>query len=231
MNVSLPIDAQLPGILQALEKRGALVLVAEPGAGKTTRVPRALLALPWAKTGEILVLEPRRLATRLAAKRVAEEMNEPIGKTVGYTVRFDDVGSKETRLRFITEAVLTRRLVQDPTLKGVSCVVLDELHERSLHADVALAFVRKLRRTTRPDLRVVAMSATLDASRIAAFLDAEVTHVSGRPYQVEIEHLEARDERPLEDQVRASVRKLLQTDLQGHVLVFLPGAAEIRRRP
>ncbi len=229
VNVSLPIDAQLPGILQALDKRGALVLVAEPGAGKTTRVPRALLSLPWAKAGEILVLEPRRLATRLAAKRVAEEMNEPLGKTVGYTVRFEDVGGKETRLRFITEAVLTRRLVQDPTLKGVSCVVLDELHERSLHADVALAFVRKLRRTTRPDLRVVAMSATLDASRIAAFLDAEVTSVSGRPYQVEIEHLEARDERPLEDQVRAAVRKLLQADLQGHVLVFLPGAAEIRR--
>jgi len=229
VNVSLPIDAQLPGILQALDKRGALVLVAEPGAGKTTRVPRALLALPWAKTGEILVLEPRRLAARLAAKRVAEEMNEPIGKTVGYTVRFDDVGGKETRLRFITEAVLTRRLVQDPMLKGVCCVVLDELHERSLHADVALAFVRKLRRTTRPDLRVVAMSATLDASRIAAFLEAEVMSVSGRPYQVEIEHLEARDERPLEDQVRAAVRKLLQATVQGHVLVFLPGAAEIRR--
>ena len=233
MNVSLPIDAQLPGILEALEKRGALVLVAEPGAGKTTRVPRALLSLSWARTGEILVLEPRRLATRLAAKRVAEEMNEPLGKTVGYTVRFDDVGSRETRLRFITEAVLTRRLVQDPTLRGVSCVVLDELHERSLHADVALAFVRKLRRTTRPDLRVVAMSATLDASRIAAFLEAEVVSVSGRPYQVEIEHLEARDERPLEDQVRASVRKLLQTELlqatKGHILVFLPGAAEIRR--
>lgn len=231
MNVALPIDARLPEIVGQIRDRGALVLVAEPGAGKTTRAPRALLETELAAKGEILVLEPRRLATRLAAARVAEELGEPLGKRVGYTIRFDDVGGRDTRLRFVTEAVLTRRLVRDPELRGVSCVVLDELHERSLHADLALAFVKRLRETTRPDLRVLAMSATIDADRFASFLGCEVVSVSGRPYDVTIEHLEQKDDRPLEEQVRAAVRRLLlaSPSLDGHVLVFLPGAAEIRR--
>jgi len=231
VNVTLPIDARLPEIVSAIEKRGALVLVAEPGAGKTTRAPRALLEAGLAKDGEILVLEPRRLATRLAAARVAEELDEPLGKRVGYTIRFDDVGGKDTRLRFVTEAVLTRRLVRDPELRGVSCVVLDELHERSLHADLALAFVRRLRAGKRPDLKVLAMSATIDAERFASFLDAEAISVAGRRFDVAIEHLEQRDERPIEEQVRAAVRRLVLAPegLLGHVLVFLPGAAEIRR--
>ncbi|MBX7191552.1 MAG: ATP-dependent helicase HrpB [Sandaracinaceae bacterium] len=234
MTLALPIDPRLPEIVARVRDRGALVLVAEPGAGKTTRAPRALLESELASRGEILVLEPRRLATRLSAARVAEELGEPLGKRVGYTIRFDDVGGKDTRLRFVTEAVLTRRLVRDPELRGVSCVVLDELHERSLHADLALAFVKRLRETTRPDLRVLAMSATIDAARFAAFLGCEVLSVSGRPYDVAIEHLEQRDERPIEEQVRAAVRRIVLSSaangvLDGHVLVFLPGAAEIRR--
>ncbi|GAB4204616.1 MAG: ATP-dependent helicase HrpB [Sandaracinaceae bacterium] len=235
MNVSLPIDARLPEIVSAVRDRGALVLVAEPGAGKTTRAPRALLEHGLAEPGEILVLEPRRLATRLAAARVAEELGEKLGQRVGYTIRFEDVGGKDTRLRFVTEAVLTRRLVRDPELRGVSCVVLDELHERSLHADLALAFVRRLRETARPDLKVLAMSATIDAERFAGFLGADVIAVSGRRFDVAIEHLPQKDDRPLEDQVRAAVRRLVlasgpgETPLDGHVLVFLPGAAEIRR--
>lgn len=230
MSVPLPIDPRLPEIVAAVASRGALVLVAEPGAGKTTRAPRALLEAGLARDGEILVLEPRRLATRLAAARVAEELGEELGRRVGYTIRFDDVGGRDTRLRFVTEAVLTRRLVRDPALKGVSCVVLDELHERSLHADLALAFVRKLRKESRPDLKVLAMSATIDAERFAGFLEAEVISVAGRRFDVAIEHLEQRDDRPLEDQVRAAVRRLvLAGELDGHVLVFLPGAAEIRR--
>ncbi len=231
MNVALPIDPRLPEIVGHVRDRGALVLVAEPGAGKTTRAPRALLETELSKAGEILVLEPRRLATRLAAARVAEELGEPLGKRVGYTIRFDDVGGKDTRLRFVTEAVLTRRLVRDPELRGVSCVVLDELHERSLHADLALAFVKRLRGATRPDLRVLAMSATIDADRFASFLGCEVVSVSGRPYDVAIEHLEQKDDRPIEEQVRAAVRRLVLATpaMDGHVLVFLPGAAEIRR--
>jgi ATP-dependent helicase HrpB len=239
-NVALPIDPRLPEIVAAVRDRGALVLVAEPGAGKTTRAPRALLESELSSRGEILVLEPRRLATRLSAARVAEELGEPLGKRVGYTIRFDDVGGKDTRLRFVTEAVLTRRLVRDPELRGVSCVVLDELHERSLHADLALAFVKRLRETTRPDLRVLAMSATIDAERFARFLGCEVLSVSGRPFDVAIEHLEQKDDRPIEDQVRAAVRRVVLASstgsaqasgapAEGHVLVFLPGAAEIRR--
>ncbi len=233
----LPIDPELPEIVRRVRERGALVLVAEPGAGKTTRAPRALLESPLASEGEIIVLEPRRLATRMAASRVAEELGEPLGERVGYTIRFDDVRGPKTRLRFVTEAVLTRRLVEDPALEGVSCVVLDELHERSLHADLALALVARLRRERRPDLRLLAMSATLDAERVAGFLGADVLHVAGRPFDVAIEHLEAKDARPLEVQVRAAVRRLLLSDegrgeasgSPGHVLVFLPGAAEIRR--
>jgi ATP-dependent helicase HrpB len=221
------------GTRSPLHAATKLVLVAEPGAGKTTRAPRALLESELSSRGEILVLEPRRLATRLSAARVAEELGEPLGKRVGYTIRFDDVGGKDTRLRFVTEAVLTRRLVRDPELRGVSCVVLDELHERSLHADLALAFVKRLRETTRPDLRVLAMSATIDAERFARFLGCEVLSVSGRPFDVAIEHLEQKDDRPIEDQVRAAVRRVVLAqsgpEAAGHVLVFLPGAAEIRR--
>jgi ATP-dependent helicase HrpB len=230
VSVELPIDPRLPEIVSAVSSRGALVLVAEPGAGKTTRAPRALLEAGLARDGEILVLEPRRLATRLAAARVAEELGEKLGQRVGYTIRFDDVGGRDTRLRFVTEAVLTRRLVRDPELRGVSCVVLDELHERSLHADLALAFVRRLRKESRPDLKVLAMSATIDAERFAGFLEADVISVAGRRFDVTIEHLEQRDERPLEEQVRAALRRLvLAGELDGHALVFLPGAAEIRR--
>jgi ATP-dependent helicase HrpB len=235
VNVSLPIDARLPEIVSAVRDRGALVLVAEPGAGKTTRAPRALLEHGLAEGGEILVLEPRRLAARLAAARVAEELGEKLGQRVGYTIRFEDVGGPATRLRFVTEAVVTRRLVRDPELRGVSCLVLDELHERSLHADLALAFARRLRETARPDLKVLAMSATIDAERFASFLGADVISVSGRRYEVAVEHLPQKDDRPLEDQVRTAVRRLVlasgpgEPPLDGHVLVFLPGAAEIRR--
>lgn len=227
----LPIDPHLDAIVATARDRGALVVVAEPGAGKTTRVPRALLESVIAVRGEILVLEPRRLAARMAASRVAEELGEPLGERVGYTVRFDDVGGPRTRLRFVTEAVLTRRAMRDPDLSGVSCVVLDEIHERSLHADLALALVARLRASRRPDLAVVAMSATLEAERLARFLGAETISVPGRRFPVEIEHAAHRDERPLEERVRAAVRRLVLADggLDGHVLVFLPGAAEIRR--
>lgn len=227
----LPIDPRLPAIVGAVETHGAVVLVAEPGAGKTTRAPRALLEAPWlARTGgEILVLEPRRLAARMSALRVAEELGEPIGRRVGYQVRFEDVSGPETRLRFITEGILTRRLGRDPELRGVAAIVLDELHERSIHADLALAWIARLRRTKRPDLRLVAMSATIDASRFASFLDAPVIDVPGRKYDVAIEYAPRDLDRPLEQAVRSAVVRALASGLDGHVLVFLPGAAEIRR--
>src|SRR4051812_30211723 len=180
--------------------------------------------------GGVVVLEPRRIAARMAARRVAEERGERPGETVGYQVRFEEVASARTRLRFLTEGVLTRRLLADPTLRGVGCVVLDEFHERHLQADLALALLRRLQRTARPDLRVVAMSATLDAAPVARYLeDCAVLRSEGRRFEVRVEHAARHDERPLEVQVEAAVRRLVAEDLDGHVLVFLPGAAAIRR--
>src|SRR5260221_6174868 len=176
----LPSDPLLPEIVASLRRHPTLVIEAPPGAGKTTGVPRAMLDSGFADRGEIVVLEPRRLAARLAARRVAEELGESVGATVGYQVRFEDVSSARTRVRFVTEGVLGRRLLASPELGGVAAVVLDEVHERHLQADVALALVERLRRTSRPDLRVVAMSATLAAGPLAAHLDAPVLRSEGR---------------------------------------------------
>jgi ATP-dependent helicase HrpB len=227
---NLPIDPLLPEVVAALRAREALVLEAPPGAGKTTRVPAALLDSGLAGDKEIVVLQPRRLATRLAAARVAEERGERLGGTVGYQVRFEDVSSKATRLRFVTEGLLTRRLVGDPLLRDVGVVVLDEFHERHLAGDLALAMVRRLQLGPRPKLKLVVMSATLDAAPIAAWLgDAPTLRSEGRRFDVALEHLEREDERPLDQQVLAALKRLVQQGLDGHVLVFLPGASEIRR--
>jgi ATP-dependent helicase HrpB len=227
---SLPVDSILPEITEALRRSPNLVLEAPPGAGKTTRVPPALLDQGLAGEGEICVLEPRRLAARLAARRVAEERGERLGETVGYQVRFDNISGPRTRLRFVTEGVLTRRLLSDPQLSKVSVVVLDEFHERHLQADLTLALLRRLQRESRPSLRIVAMSATLDAAPIAQFLDqCTVLRSAGRRFDVLIKHLPREDERPLAMQVESALRGLLADGLHGDVLVFLPGAAEIRR--
>jgi ATP-dependent helicase HrpB len=226
---SLPIDALLPEVVERLRRAPSLVIEAPPGAGKTTRVPPALLDAGLAEAGDVLVLEPRRIAARMAARRVAEERGETVGETIGYQVRFEDVSSARTRLRFLTEGVLTRRLLADPQLSGVACVVLDEFHERHLQADLALALLRRLQRTRRPDLKVVAMSATLDAAPVAGYLGCDALRSEGRRFDVSIEHSARHDERPLELQVEAAVRRLVSEGLDGDVLVFLPGAASIRR--
>jgi ATP-dependent helicase HrpB len=227
--IALPIDPLLPAIVQSLRETPTLVLEAPPGAGKTTRVPRALLDAGFAERGEILVLEPRRLAARLAARRVAEELGEALGERVGYQVRFEDVSSARTRVRFVTEGVLTRRILSDPRLSSASVVVLDEFHERHLQGDVALALVSRLRREHRPDLAVVAMSATLDAAPLAAYLGAPTLRAEGRLFPIRVEHDDKPDDRPLELRVASAVRRLAREGLEGDVLVFLPGAAEIRR--
>ncbi len=226
----LPIDPLLPDIVAQLRQSPNLVLEAPPGAGKTTRVPAALLDARVAGDGEVLVLEPRRLAARMAARRVAEERGERLGETIGYQVRFEEVASAKTRVRFLTEGVLTRRLLSDPQLRNIGIVVLDEFHERHLQADLALALLRRLQRTTRPDLKLVVMSATLDAAPVAGFLDSAPTLRSeGKRFDVAIEHLTRPDDRPLAEQVADSLRRLIAEGLDGDVLVFLPGAAEIRR--
>lgn len=226
----LPIDPLIPEIIAFLRRAPNLVIEAPPGAGKTTRVPPAILDAGLANDGEVWVLEPRRLAARLVARRVAEERGERLGETVGYQVRFEEVASKQTRLRFVTEGVLTRRLLSDPTLARVGCVVLDEFHERHLQADLALALLRRLQLTSRSDLRLVAMSATLDAGQVARYLgDCPALRSEGRAFPVEIEHLAREDARPLADQVASAVTRLVTEGLDGDVLVFLPGAGEIRR--
>ena len=226
----MPIDALVPEIVASLEASPNLVIEAPPGAGKTTRVPAALLDSGLAGRGEVWVLEPRRLAARMAARRVAEERDERLGETVGYQVRFEEVASARTRLRFLTEGLLTRRLLSDSQLSNVSTVVLDEFHERHLSADMALALLRRLQQTTRPELRIVAMSATLEAAPVAAYLgQCPVLRSLGRRFSVAIEHLSRPDESPLAVQVEAAVRRVISEEAEGDVLVFLPGAAEIRR--
>jgi len=222
----LPIDEVLPNALARLSAGPSLVLEAPAGAGKTTRLPPALLDVV---TGEVVVLEPRRLAARTAARRVAQERGERLGETVGYQVRFEDATGPRTRLRYVTEGVLTRRLVADTLLRGVSAVVLDEFHERHLQGDLALALLLQLLRGPRPDLKLVVMSATLDAGPVAAHLGCDVLRSEGRRFEVTIEHLDRPDPRRLADQVAAVVRKLTVSGTAGDILVFLPGAAEIRQ--
>jgi len=228
--ISLPIDPLLPQLLADLDRVGEVVVEAPPGAGKTTRVPRALLGAAFASAGEILVLQPRRLPARLGAARVADELGERVGQTVGYAVRFEDVSGPNTRVRFITEGILTRRLLSDGTLRGVSTVVLDEFHERHLATDLTLALVKQLRRTTRPDLRLCVMSATLDAEALVAYLDdCPRLRSEGRRFDVDVVHLPEPDDRPLPQQIVGAVRRALREGPAGDILVFLPGVAEIRR--
>jgi ATP-dependent helicase HrpB len=223
--LALPVDAILPAILDSLKRSPNLVIEAPPGAGKTTRVPPALLD---SVSGEVVVLEPRRIAARMAARRVAWELGEEVGQTVGYQVRFEEAVGPKTRLRFVTEGVLTRRLLSDPGLKGVAAVVLDEFHERHLESDLALALLKRLQQT-RPDLRIVVMSATLDAGPVAHYLqDCPVLRSEGRQFELSITHLPY-SPKPLEAQLTEALELLIAEEPSGDILAFLPGAAEIRR--
>jgi len=226
----LPIDSLLPEVVASLRDTPRLVIEAPPGAGKTTRLPSTLLDMNLAGEGEILILEPRRIAARLAARHVAAARGEDPGETIGYQVRFENIGGPRTRLKYITEGVLMRRLLSDSQLSKVNVVILDEFHERHLEADLALALLRRLQMEARPELRLIVMSATLNAAPIAHFLDeCPVLRSTGRLFAVDIEHLQRPDDRPLATQIHAAVRRLLDEGLDGDVLVFLAGAADIRR--
>jgi ATP-dependent helicase HrpB len=225
----LPIDAALPNLVAVFSSANAAVLVAPPGAGKTTRVPLVFLDEPWATNKKILLLEPRRLAARAAAARMAATLGEQVGDTVGLRVRFGSKISKRTRIEVITEGVFTRLVLDDPSLEGVAAVLFDEFHERSLDADLGLALAREVQEGLRDDLKVLVMSATLDGARVAALLGkAPVVESEGRAFPVETRYLgrdpRARIERPVAD----AVQRALRAD-PGSLLVFLPGAAEIRR--
>ncbi len=228
MRLSLPIDPLLPELTASLHNHPNLVLQADPGAGKTTRVPPALLESGLLGNGECWILEPRRLAARLAATRVADELGEALGQQAGYAVRFEQKVSKATRLRFVTEGLLLRRLHGDPQLRGISAVVLDEFHERHLHTDLGITLLRRLQRESRPDLRLLVMSATLDPGPVAAFLDAPVLRSEGRVFPVNTAFLPRPDDRPIDQQVADALERLYSEGLKNHTLVFLPGAADIR---
>ncbi len=225
----LPIDDALPRLKDALRAREAAVLVAPPGAGKTTRVPLVLLDEPWANGKKILVLEPRRLAARAAAARMASTLREEVGGTVGLRVRFGSKVSKKTRIEVVTEGIFTRLVLDDPSLDGIAAVLFDEFHERSLDADLGLALARDVQQGLRDDLKILVMSATLDGARVAALLgDAPAVESEGRSFPVETRYL-GRDQRaPIERQVADAVERALHADT-GSLLVFLPGAGEIRR--
>ena len=225
----LPIDDALSRLTAALATNSCAVLVAPPGAGKTTRVPLVLLDEPWAKDKKILVLEPRRLAARAAASRMASTLGEEVGGTVGLRVRFGSKVSKRTRIEVITEGVFTRLILDDPSLDGIAVVLFDEFHERSLDADLGLALARDAQQGLREDLKLLVMSATLDGARVAALLGGvPVVESQGRAYPVETRYL-GRDARArIENQVADAVERVLRAE-QGSALVFLPGAGEIRR--
>ena len=226
----LPIDAVLPQVLTCLTQSGRVVLQAPPGAGKTTRTPLAILQSGQC-AGKILMLEPRRLAARAAAERMADTLGEPVGETVGYRIRGQSKIGANTRIEVLTEGILTRMIQADPELPGVSAILFDEFHERSLAADLGLALTWELRETLREDLWLVVMSATLDAAPVAALLnDAPIVTSAGRSFPVELTYLPrpAPKDLPFEAQARNLIMQAL-ADTEGGLLVFLPGEAEIRR--
>src|SRR5690606_3263302 len=224
----LPIDDVLPDLLAALARDSRAVLVAPPGAGKTTRVPLALLDASWRGDGRIIMLEPRRLAARAAARFMAASLGEEAGGTVGYRVRMDSRIGPNTRIEIVTEGVFTRMILDDPELTGIAVVIFDEFHERSLDADLGLALAIDAS-ALRPDLRLLVMSATIDGARIAQRLDgAPVITSEGRSFPVETRHIAPDPLQRLEDQVTAAIRTVLREE-EGSVLVFLPGQGEIAR--
>src|SRR5262244_89466 len=226
---ALPIDEALPALTAALREREAAVLVAPPGAGKTTRVPLVLADEAWANDRKILVLEPRRIAARAAAARMAATLGEAVGETVGYRVRFGSKVSARTRIEIVTEGIFTRLVLDDPALDGIAAVLFDEFHERSLDADLGLALARDTQQGLREDLRLLVMSATLDGARVAALLgDAPVIASEGRAFPVETRYLGRDPRQPIERQVADAAASVLRAE-RGSVLAFLSGGAEIRR--
>jgi ATP-dependent helicase HrpB len=231
----LPIDAVLDDLARTLAGSNAAVLVAPPGAGKTTRVPLALLDAPnlenkdWLANKKIIMLEPRRIAARASAERMAKTLGEAVGQTVGYRVRFGSKVSRATRIEVVTEGIFSRQILDDPELSGVAAVLFDEFHERSLDADLGLALARDAQTGLREDLRILVMSATLDGARVAKLLgDAPVIASEGRAFPVETRYLGRKADAPLERQMADAIATALRAD-PGSVLAFLPGAAEIRR--
>ncbi|WP_264818005.1 DEAD/DEAH box helicase, partial [Acidomonas methanolica] len=226
----LPVAAALPALTRALEDGRNAVLVAPPGAGKTTLVPLHLLAAVWRGDQKLIVVEPRRVAVRGAAHRMAQLLGEETGQTVGFRTRTDSAVSAATRVEVVTEGLLLRRLLTDPLLDGTAAILFDEVHERSLDLDTALAFALDLQRALRPELRLVAMSATTDGRAFAGLLDGELIESEGRAHPIDIRHAkrDLASPRDVPDAVARAIREVFTSE-QGDILAFLPGIGEIRR--
>jgi ATP-dependent helicase HrpB len=225
---SYPIDPILPELQRAIREHHTVVLQSPPGSGKTTRVPLALLDVIEPEKGRILMLEPRRIAAVSAARWMAKTLGEEIGHTLGYSIRFDSRVSKQTRIEVMTEGILTRRILANPDLTGVAMVIFDEFHERSLQTDLALALCLDIRRALRDNLKILVMSATLDSTPVAALLDgAVVINSQGQAYPVEERYCGDNQDQSMTSRMTEVVQKALR-ETSGDILVFLPGAGEIR---
>lgn len=228
LHSDLPISEIIPEIRKKLERDNTLIVNAPPGAGKSTLLPLALMDEPWLNGQKILMLEPRRLAARSIASRMSELLGDEVGKTVGYRIRFENRTSMNTRIEVLTEGILTRMIHSDNSLEGVGLVIFDEFHERSIHADVALALCREAQQVLRPDLRIMVMSATLDMPQLIGLLKAPVAESMGRQYPVEIIYTGEQDQMMLPEMTARTVLKAVR-EKEGDVLVFLPGEGEIRK--
>src|SRR5208337_1076542 len=223
-----PIDDILPELKEAVLKNPSVVLHAPPGAGKTTRVPLVLLDVLTPERGRIIVLEPRRIAAVSAARWMAKTLGQKAGDTVGYSIRFESRVSSSTRIEVVTEGILTRRIQSDPGLGGVAMVIFDEFHERSLHADLALALCLDIQRALRTDLKILIMSATLQCGPVASLLgNAPVITSGGKAFDVEERYVADGSDKPVTDRIAEAVKAAL-AETSGDILGFLPGSGEIR---
>ncbi|MDR2963381.1 MAG: ATP-dependent helicase HrpB [Bacteroidales bacterium] len=223
----LPICDVIPQIVQHLARHSTCIIQAAPGAGKSTVLPLCLLEEAWTEGGKIIVLEPRRIAARAIAARMADLLGETVGETVGYRIRFETKISSRTRIEVVTEGILTRMLQTDPILEGVCCVVFDEFHERNLHSELGLALCRNVQSTLRPELRLVIMSATLNAAALQTALQVPIIESSGRQFPVQISYSQDCDSFAIAEHTALAVRNAFQSH-EGDILVFLPGEGEIR---
>ncbi|GAB2502236.1 ATP-dependent helicase HrpB [Algoriphagus taiwanensis] len=224
----LPVAEIIPQVQSHLDQNNSLIIQAPPGAGKSTLLPLALLDEPWLEGKKIIMLEPRRLATKSIATRMADMLGEKVGETIGYRIRFESAISQKTRLEVITEGILTRMMHSDNELKDVGLVIFDEFHERNLHSEVALALCREVQQVLRPDLRILLMSATIDADQLGQLLESQVIHSLGRQYPVEVNYLTEVDEYAIGEDTARQILPLTRKH-QGDFLVFLPGQGEIKK--